>query len=344
MNPQVETIDILSSITKKPKGLMKAIIQDVYGESDVLELREITKPVVGDDDILVKVHAAGVDAGVWHLMAGLPYMIRIAGFGLLAPKQSIRGIDLSGQVVTVGRNVRQFKPGDDVFGTANGTYAEYTLTTEDKLTLKPLNLTHEQAAAMPTSALTALQAVRDKGEVKPGQKVLIVGASGGVGSFAVQIAKALGAEVTGVASTPKLEAVRSIGADHVIDYKREDFTKLLERYDTIIDTGGLRRISSLRKVLIDDGTLVIVGGEGGGKWMGGAGRSLLALSISPFVKHNLRNFISTTKKEDLLTLQAFAESGDVIPLLDRTFSLSEAPKAIQYLRNGQVVGKIVITL
>ena len=344
MNQQVETIDTSSSLTDTSQGFMKAIVQDVYGESDVLEQREITIPTVGDDDILVKVHAAGVDAGVWHLMAGLPYMIRIAGFGLLAPEQPIRGVDLSGRVVTIGRNVRQFQPGDNVFGTANGTYAEYTISTEDKLVLKPSILSHEQAAAMPTSALTALQAVRDQGEVRPGQKVLIVGASGGVGSFAVQIAKALGARVTGVASTPKLDAVHSIGVDHVIDYKREDFTKLSERYDTIIDTGGLRRISSLRKVLKDEGTLVIVGGEGGGKWLGGAGRGLLALALSPLIKHNLRNFISTTKKEDLLTLQAFAESGDVLPLLDQTFSLSETPKAIQYLKDGHVTGKIVISI
>lgn len=344
MTPQIASKDTPTSTPENKRNVMKAIAHDVYGEADVLELREVAKPLIGDDDVMVRIYAAGVDAGVWHLMTGLPYVVRIAGFGLRAPKQPIRGMDLSGKVEAVGKNVSQFQIGDEVFGTADGSYAEFAVTTESKLVSKPVNLTYEQAAAVPTSALTALEAVRDKGEVRPGQKVLVVGASGGVGTFAVQIAKALGAEVTGVASSSKLDAVRSIGADHVIDYRREDFTKLRARYDVIIDTGGLRTISSLRKVLTDNGTLVIVGGEGGGKWTGGAGRGLRAIALSPFVKHNLRNFIAANRKEDLLTLKSLIESGKVTPFLDRTFSLPETPEAIRYLSDGHVTGKIVITI
>jgi len=342
MGSQVATIDTNES--QKEPGYMKAIVQDTYGGTDVLKLRDIGKPIVGDDDILVKVHAAGVDAGVWHVMAGLPYMIRIAGFGLRAPKQPIRGVDLSGQVEAVGKNISQFKPGDDVYGTANGTYAEYAVTTGEKLSLKPTNLSYEQAAAVPTSALTALQAVRNQANVKPGQKVLVVGASGGVGSFAVQIAKAMGAKVTGVASTPKLDMLHTIGVDHVIDYRREDFTRQSERYDIIVDTGGLRSVASMREVLTVNGTLVIVGGEGGGKWTGGAGRGLLAIALSPFVKHNLRNFIANSNKEDLLTLKTLIEAGEITPVVDQTFSLVETPKAIRYLKDGKVKGKIVISV
>ncbi|MFT7597633.1 MAG: NADPH:quinone reductase-like Zn-dependent oxidoreductase [Acidimicrobiales bacterium] len=323
---------------------MKAIVHDTYGEADVLQLRDIPTPTVGDDDVLVQVNAAGVDAGVWHLMTGLPYAVRIAGYGVRAPKHQVRGMDLAGTVEAVGKNVTRFQVGDAVFGTADGSYAEYVTTTEDKLATKPTNLTFEQAAAVPTSAFTALEAVRDRGEVAPGQQVLVIGASGGVGTFAVQIAKALGAEVTGVASGTKLEMVCSIGADHVIDYKLQDFTGLGHRYDVIIDTGGLRSISSLRRALTPTGTLVIVGGEGGNKWTGGAGRGLRAIALSPFVKHNLRNFIAANKTEDLWTLKDLIEAGDLTPVIDKSFPLNEVSDAIRYMTDGRAAGKLVVTI
>ncbi|MGB5286440.1 MAG: NAD(P)-dependent alcohol dehydrogenase, partial [Polyangiales bacterium] len=281
---------------------MKAIVQDRYGSADVLRLRDIDKPELGDDDVLVRVLAAGVDPGVWHLMTGLPYLVRL-GFGLRAPKTPVRGMDVAGRVEEVGENVTQFEVGDEVFGTCNGSFAEYARATEDKLALKPANLSFEQAAAVPVSACTALHALRDSGEVRAGQKVLIVGASGGVGTFAVQLAKAFGAQVTGVCSTTKLELVRSIGADHVIDYTRDDFSQMGQRYDLILDIAGNRSLSLLRSALTPEGTLVIVGGEGGGPWLGGTDRQVRALILSPFVRHNLRNFISVENKEDLLVLK-----------------------------------------
>ncbi|MCL4126647.1 UNVERIFIED_CONTAM: hypothetical protein GTU68_044573 [Idotea baltica] len=323
---------------------MKAIAHDTYGEAEVLELRDVPVPEAGDDEVLVRVHAAGVDAGVWHLMTGLPYAVRLAGYGLRAPKHKVRGMDLAGRVEAVGSNVTQFQIGDEVFGTADGSYAEYATTSEDLLALKPTNLTFEQAAAVPTSAFTALEAVRDRGQVTAGQSVLVIGASGGVGSFAVQIAKTLGAVVTGVASGAKLDMVRSLGADHVIDYKLEDFTEADQQYDVIIDTGGLRSISALRRALTPTGTLVIVGGEGGNKWTGGAGRGLRAIALSPFVKQNLRNFIAGNKQEDLLTIKALIEAGNLSPVIDKTFPLSEAPDAIGYMTDGKVAGKLVITI
>lgn len=330
--------------TDQETKTMKAIVHNTYGETEVLELRDVPTPQVGDDEILVQVHAAGVDAGVWHLMTGLPYVVRLAGYGLRAPKHQVRGMDLAGRVEAVGSNVTQFQVGDDVFGTADGSYAEYVTTTEDKLAAKPANLTFEQAAAVPTSAFAALEAVRDKGQLTPGQHVLVVGASGGVGTYAVQIAKTLGAVVTGVASGTKLDTVRSIGADHVIDYKLEDFTKSPTKYDVIIDTGGLRTISSLRRALTPTGTLVIVGGEGGNKWTGGAGRGLRAIALSPFVKHTLRNFIASNKTEDLVTLKELIEAGDITPVVDKTFPLRAAPDAIRYMTDGRVAGKLVVTI
>jgi NADPH:quinone reductase-like Zn-dependent oxidoreductase len=323
---------------------MKAIVHETYGNAEVLELRDIPKPEVGDDDVLVRVHAAGVDAGVWHLMTGLPYAVRLAGYGIRAPKHPVRGMDLAGRVEAIGKNVTQFQAGDEVFGTADGSYAEYATTTEEMLAPKPTNLTYEQAGAVPTSAFTALEAVRDKGQVTAGQNVLVVGASGGVGSFAVQIAKSLGAVVTGVASAAKLDMIHTIGADHVIDYRQEDFTKSDQRYDVIIDTGGLRSISSLRRALTSAGTLVIVGGEGGGKWTGGAGRGLRAIALSPFVSHNLRNFIAANNKDDLLALKDLIEAGQVTPAIDRTFPLNEAADAIGFLTDGHAAGKVVITI
>jgi NADPH:quinone reductase-like Zn-dependent oxidoreductase len=323
---------------------MKAIVQDTYGPPDVLQLREIDMPTIGGDEVLVRVHAAGVDQGVWHLMAGLPYLIRIAGFGLRAPKNPVRGYDVAGRVEAVGENVTRFQPGDEVFGTCRGSFAEYASAQDDRLAPKPANLSFEQAAAVPISGYAALQAVRDQGKVRPGQRVLIIGAGGGVGTFAVQLAKAYGAEVTGVSSTSKTDLVRSIGADHVIDYTREDFADGRNRYDVILDIAGNRSLSHLRRALAPEGTLVIVGGEGGGRWLGGNDRQLRAQVLSPFVRQKLGTFISKERKEDLEELRELLEAGKVIPVLDRTFALSEVPEAIRYLRDGRAQGKVVITV
>ncbi len=323
---------------------MKAIVQDIYGSADVLELRDIDKPAVGNDDVLVRVHAAGVDPGVWHLMTGLPYLVRIAGFGLRQPKTRVRGTDLAGRVEAVGRNVIQFKPADEVFGTGDGTFAEYVCTRAETLLTRPRNLTYEQAAAIPTSALTALHGLRDAGKARPGQKVLIVGAAGGVGTFGVQIAKALGTEVTGVCSTTKTDLVLSIGADHAIDYTREDFADGRRRYDLILDTAGIRPLSTLRRALTPDGTLVIVGGEGGGRWLGGTDRQLRALLLSPFVRQKLRSFISMPRKDDLQFVKELVEAGRITPAIDKTYPLSDVPAAIRHLEAGRARGKVVITI
>ncbi len=323
---------------------MKAITQDRYGSADVLALKEIDKPVAQDDEVLVRVHAAGVDAGVWHLMAGEPYLIRVMGYGLRRPKAPIRGLDVAGLVEAVGKDVTQFQPGDEVFGTCDGSFAEYACAHEDKLAPMPANLTFEQAAAVPISAFTALQGLRDKGQIQPGHKVLIIGAAGGVGSFAVQLAKSFGAEVSGVCSTTKVDLVRSIGADHVIDYTRDDLADGVEFYDLILDTAGNRSLSHLRRALTPRGTLVIVGGEGGGRWFGGIDRQLRALLLSPFVRQRLLMFISTENKEDLLVLKELIEAGKVTPVIDRTYPLSETPDAIGYLAQGHARGKVVITV
>jgi NADPH:quinone reductase-like Zn-dependent oxidoreductase len=324
---------------------MKAIVQDTYGSPDVLELRDIDKPEIGDDEVLVHVHAAGVGRDVWHIMTGLPYPIRLAGYGLRAPKNPVIGSDVAGVVEAVGKNVTRFQPGDEVFGIGKGSYAEYVRAPEDKLASKPANLPFEQAAVVAISGLTALQGLRDHGRVEPGQKVLIVGASGGVGTFAVQIAKAFGAHVTGVCSTTKVDLVRSIGADHVIDYTRDDFAEGAEgeqRYDVILDIGGNSSLSRLRRALNLQGTLVIVGGETGGRWLGGTDRQLRALMLSPFVGQKLRTFISSENHEDLIVLKVSIESGKVTPVIDRTYPLSEVPEAIRYLEEGQAQGKVVI--
>jgi NADPH:quinone reductase-like Zn-dependent oxidoreductase len=323
---------------------MKAIVQDRYGSPDVLQLREIETPVVGDDELLVRVHAAGVDQGVWHLMAGLPYLMRIAGFGLRAPKNPVRGYDVAGRVEAVGEHVTRFQPGDEVFGTCRGSFAEYAIAQPGRLAPKPANLTFEQAAAVPISGYAALQAVRDRGKVRSGQRILIIGAGGGVGTFAVQLAKAFGAEVTGVASTTKTDLVRSIGADHVIDYTREDFADGRNRYDVILDIAGNRSLSHLRRALAPEGTLVIVGGEGGGRWLGGIDRQLRAQVLSLFVRQKLGTWISTEREEDLEALRELLEAGKVTPVVDRTFPLSEVPEAIRYLRDGRARGKVVITV
>src|SRR6266540_4091039 len=323
---------------------MKAIVQDMYGSPDVLELREIDKPVVGGDEVLVRVHAAGVDQGVWHLTAGLPYLVRVAGVGLRAPKNPVRGVDVAGRVEAVGENVTRFGPGDEVFGTCRGSFAEYACAGADRLVPKPANLTFEQAAAVPVSGCTALQGVRDRGKVRAGQRVLIIGAGGGVGTFAVQLAKAFGAEVTGVCSTTKVELVRSIGADRVIDYTREDFADGHNLYDVILDIAGNRSLSHLRRALAPEGTLVLVGGEGGGRWLGGTDRQLRAQMLSLFVRQKLGTLIATARKDDLQILREFLEAGTVKPVVDRTFALSEVAEAIRYLREGRARGKVVVTV
>ena len=262
---------------------MKAIVRTKYGSPDVLKLRGIDKPEIGDDQVLVHVHAAGMDRGVWHVMTGLPYPIRLAGYGLRAPNNPVIGSDVAGVVEAVGENVTRFQPGDEVFGIGKGSYAGYVCAREDKLAPKPANLTFEQAAVVAISGLTALQGLRDHGRVEPEQKVLGIGASGGVGTFAVQIAKVFGAHVTGVCSTTKVDMVRSIGADHVVDYTRDDFAEGDQRYDLILDIGGNSSLSRLRRVLTPKGTLVIAGGETDGRWLGGTDRQIRALLLSPFV-------------------------------------------------------------
>ena len=323
---------------------MKAIVQDRYGSPDVLELREIDRPVIGDDDVLVRVHAAGVDQGVWHEVAGLPYMFRIAGIGVRAPKNPVPGHDVAGNVEAVGEKVTGFQPGDEVFGTCRGAFAEYASARADRLAPKPANLSFAQAAAVPTSAATALQALRDKGKVRAGQRALVIGAGGGVGTFAVQLAKAYGAEVAGVCSTAKTELVRSLGADQVIDYTREDFADGANRYDIILDIAGNRSVSHLRRALAREGTLVIVGGEGGGKWFGGIDRQLRAQVLSLIVRQKLGTLIAIARKEDLQVLREFLEASTVKPVVDRTFALSEVAEAIRYLRDGRARGKVVVTV
>jgi NADPH:quinone reductase-like Zn-dependent oxidoreductase len=322
---------------------MKAIVQDSYGSADVLELRDIETPVVGDDDVLVRAHAAGVEIGIWHVMTGKPYLLRIMGFGLRKPKVPVRGRDIAGVVEAVGKNVTRFKPGDEVFGTADGSFAEYASAPQDRLAMKPKNLTFEQSAVVPISGGTALQGLR-KGNVQAGQKVLIVGASGGVGSFAVQLAKAFGAEVTGVASTSRLDFVRSLGADDVIDYTREDFTNGTRHWDLILDTGGRRSLSDLRRALTPTGTLVIVGGEGGGNWLGGFDRNLRSGVVSKFVSQRLTMLASKERGEDFDALREYIEGEKIKPVIDRTYPLSEAADAIRYVAEGCARGKVAIAV
>lgn len=323
---------------------MKAIIQDKYGSADVLKLCEIGKPVTGDDDLLIQVHAAGVDPGVWHLMTGLPYLVRIMGFGFSTPKIRVRGRDVAGTVEAVGKNVTQFRPGDLVYGICDGSFAEYVCAKPALCSHKPVNLSFEQAAAVPISGMTALNALRDVGKIQPRQKVLIIGAAGGVGTYAVQLAKTFGAVVTGVCSTSKVELVRDIGADHVIDYTCEDFTDGTRRFDLILDTAGLRPLSQLRRALTAEGTLVIVGGEGGDHWFGGFQRQILASLRAPLAKQKLLAFMFKERQQDLLTLKELIEAGKLTPVIDKTYPLSDAAHAIRYLEQGHARGKIVLTV
>jgi len=324
---------------------MKSIVRSKYGSPEVLELREIEKPAVEADHVLVRVHAASVNAGDWHSMRGKPYIIRLMLGGLFKPrtKNAVLGGDLAGRVEAVGGNVTEFQPGDDVFGMSIRTFAEYVSVRKVGIVRKPANMTFEQAAAVPVAAITALQGLRDKGHIRPGQKVLINGASGGVGTFAVQIAKSFGADVTAVCSPRNVDMVRSIGADRVIDYTREDFTQDGQQYDLIFDVAGNHSFSECRRVLSPNGTLVMVGQSGRKKI------SILPLLTAPLVsrlrrKQKLVSFIAKRNKEDLTLLKELMEAGKVTPVIDRSYSLREVPEALRYLGEGHARGKLVITM
>ncbi|MFL5830944.1 MAG: NAD(P)-dependent alcohol dehydrogenase [Solirubrobacteraceae bacterium] len=321
---------------------MRAIVQDAYGSASALRLAEIERPEIAANEVRVEVRAAGVDRGTWHLMMGQPYLMRILGFGFRRPKNPVPGRDVAGTVVEVGSAVTRFKRGDEVFGIGRGSFAEYAAARDDKLDHKPPKLSFEQAAVVPISALTALQGLRDAGHVRSGHIVLIIGASGGVGTYAVQLAKAFGAEVTGVCSAAKVELVRSLGADHVLDYTRDEFADGSHRYDLILDIGGNSRLSRLRRALTPKGTLVIVGGEGA-KWAG-MGRQMRALVLSPFVSQRLTMFVNKERHTDLEALRPLIEEGRVTPAVDRTYPLAEVPDAMRHLEAGQARGKISITI
>ncbi len=322
---------------------MRAIVQDSYGEADVLHLGEHDRPEHGAKEVLVKVRAAGLDRGTWHLMTGKPYLARLA-FGFRAPRNPVPGLDVAGTVVAIGDAVTRFAVGDEVFGVGNGSFAEYTVARERQLAHKPENLSFEQAAVVPVSATTALQALRDRGRLQAGQSVLVIGASGGVGSYAVQLAKAFGAEVTGVCSTVKLDLVRSLGAEHVIDYSQEDFADGVRRFDLVLDIGGNPTITHLRRALAPRGTLVIVGGEEGGNFSGGMNRGLRASAMSPFLRQRLTMFVAVTRHADLEYLTELIEAGKVTPSLERAYPLAEAPEAMRHLVAGKVRGKVAITV
>jgi NADPH:quinone reductase-like Zn-dependent oxidoreductase len=342
-------VPVTATTTEQPAAMgspagqrMRAIVQKEYGTADVLRLAEIERPSIGADEVLVKVRAAGLDRGTWHLMAGMPYAARLA-VGLRAPKNPVPGLDVAGVVVAVGSEITRFKPGDEVFGISKGSFAEFAAARESKLARKPSNLSFEQAAAVPVSGMTALRGLSDVGHLQAGQKVLIVGASGGVGSYAVQIAKALGAEVTGVCSTSKRDLVRSIGADHVIDYTQEDFAKGDKRYDLILDIGGNSPLSRLRRALAPRGTLVIVGGEGRGSWIG-MDRQMRALALSPFVGQRLTMLGPKEHYTVLERLTELIEDGKLVPAIEQTYPLSEMPNAMRHLQAGGARGKLVIAV
>lgn len=332
--------------SSEPNGqpiLMQAIVQDRYGSADVLELRDVDRVEIGVDKVLVRVRAAGVNPADWAIMNGLPYIARPV-YGLRKPKNGIRGTDVAGYVEAVGTGVTRFQPGDEVFGWCTGSFAEYASASEEELAPKPANLTFEQAAAVPMAGLVALQAVRDHGKVGAGQKILINGASGGIGTFAVQIAKSLGAEVTGVCSTHNVDMVRSIGADHVIDYAQEDFTRSGKRYDFILDNVGNHSLSDLRRALTRAGTLVPNGGRFDKRWFASGGRVISAHVLTRFVSHNLRIFLVSPNFKDLVILKELIEAGKVTPVIDRTYPMSEARQAISHVGEGHARGKVVLTV
>lgn len=326
-----------------PERRMRAIIRTEYGTSEVLSVSEVDLPSIAAGEVLVQVRAAGVDRGVWHLMTGMPYALRLAGYGVRRPKNPVLGGDLAGVVVAIGADVTRFQPGDEVFGFGQGSFAEFAVAHEDKLALKPSRLDFEQAAAVPVSGTTALLGLSDVGRLESGQQVLIIGASGGVGSYAVQIAKTLGATVTGVCSTGKVDLVRSLGADHVIDYGKDDFADGGRQYDLILDIGGNSSISRLRRALTRRGTVVITGGEGRGRWLG-VDRQLRALVLSPLVRQRLTTFIAKEHHTGLERLAELVEEGRIVPAIERTYPLGETPDAIRHLEAGAARGKLVITV
>lgn len=324
------------------EGVMRAVVQERYGDADVLHVAQINRPRIKDDEVLVRVHAAGLDRGTWHLMTGRPYLMRLI-FGVRQPKNPVSGLDLAGTVVAVGSAVTRFRVGDEAFGFGQGSFADYSTAKESKLALKPAGLSFEEAAVVPVSAVTALQGLRDAGRVQTGQKVLITGASGGVGSYAVQLAKAFGADVTGVCSSAKMDFVRSLGADHVIDYIRDDFADGSAHYDLILDFAGNPALSRLRRALSASGTAVVAGGERGGN-ITGMSRQLRALALSPFVSQRLTMFAANQRAADLEQITELIDAGTVRPCLERTFPLEQAAEAMRYLEAGKVRGKVAITL
>jgi NADPH:quinone reductase-like Zn-dependent oxidoreductase len=326
---------------------MKAMVNIQYGPPDVLELAEVERPTPKDNEVLLKVHAASVNPADWHLLRGKPYIARLQ-LGLRNPKHRVLGCDVAGQAEAVGENVKLLRPGDEAFGSpfmhGFGAFAERVSVSEDLLAPKPANLSFDQAAAVPLAASTALQGLRDHGRIEPGHKILIIGASGGVGTFAVQIAKAFDAEVTGVCSTRNVELVRSLGADHVVDYTKEDFARSGQNYDLIFQLAGTRSPSECRRALTSKGTLVLSSGESDGRWIGPMDRIVKALVLSPFVGQKMASFTVKPNKEDLQFLRQLIEAGKLTPVIDRTYPLSETPEAIRYLENGHARGKVVITV
>jgi NADPH:quinone reductase-like Zn-dependent oxidoreductase len=326
---------------------VKAIVRDTYGSPDVLELTDIDKPEPGDDEVLLRVHAASVNPADWHILRGAPYIARIE-FGLRKPKDRVLGCDVAGHIEAVGKNVTMLQPGEEVFGSpfmhGLGAFAEWVCISEDLLAPKPAALSFEQVAAVPLAALTALQGLRDQGRIEPGHKVLIIGASGGVGTFAVQIAKAFGANVTGVCSTRNVEMVRALGADHVIDYTQEDFTQSGQKYDLIFQLAGTLSPSECRSALTSNGNLVLSSGESEGRWIGPVDRVIKGFVLSPFVSQKMASFTVKPNREDLQLLKQFIEDGTLTPEIDRTYLLAQVPEAIRYLEEGHARGKVVITL
>jgi NADPH:quinone reductase-like Zn-dependent oxidoreductase len=318
---------------------MKAIVYHNYGSPDVVKLEEVEKPAPQDNEVLVKVYAASVNAADWHIMRGKPYFMRLMGFGLLKPKYKILGTDIAGRVEAVGRNVKQFQPGDEVFGNIRGGFAEYVCASEDALVLKPANISFEEAAAVPIAAVTALQGLRDKGQIQPGQKVLINGASGGVGTFAVQIAKAFGAEVTAVCSTRNVDLMRSIGADHVIDYTREDFTQNGQGYDLILAANGYHSLSDYQRVLSPKGTYVMTGGS--------MAQLYQAILLGPWIsmtgRKKMGNLMAKINQKDLVCMKELLEAGKVVPVIERRYPLSQVAEALRYVEGGHARGKVVIS-
>ncbi len=322
---------------------MRAITYTEYGPPGVLQLTEVATPNPKDDEVLFRVRAASVNPLDWHYMRGTPYIVRIQA-GLRRPKVTRLGVDVAGEVEAVGKNVTQFHSGDEVFGVCKGAFAEYACASKDRLVLKPDNVTFEQAAAVPVAAFTALQGLRDKGQIRAGQRVLINGAAGGVGTFAVQIAKSFGAEVTGVCSTRNVDMVRSIGANHVVDYTQEVFTKSGQQYDLIFDTVGNHTLSDIRHALTTEGILVLVGGPDKGRWLGPLSGLLNVVVLSWFVSQKLLPFLAHLSKADLIVMQEFLEARKITPVIDRSYPLSDVPEAIRYLEEGHARGKVVITM